>query len=142
MYALKLRTRCAHNIKTRTRTLPTQTSPSACKRMKKSTNLSHTRVNKQNAKLLTEHNDESDNASTGSLDTLDSLQHFHQHQQSQQWPWNKYLPERYAFPNHDHHDHDAHNESSDDQCEFCGPPAPSNAAYLKEYHIHLPSLLE
>jgi hypothetical protein len=130
----------AHKMKTRT---PAPTPVSNKRRKKSTTTMSHADVNAHmNTPLKEEHHDESDNPSIGSVDTLDSLQRFQQHQQAQ-WPWNNYLPERYALPKHDRDQHDHHEQhESDDQCEFCGPLPPTNASYLKDYHIHLPSLLE
>jgi hypothetical protein len=85
-------------------------------------------------------NDDSENASVGSVENLDSLHHLcSKHaRRPQEWPWKKYLPEQYAIPSKDPCEHD----DPDHQCEFCGPPAPTNAAYLKAYHAPLPSLLE
>jgi hypothetical protein len=79
--------------------------------------------------------DDSDNNSIGSIDTLESSSKV---QPQPLWPWRKYLPERYL----PQPSSGACEEHESEQCEFCGPPPPTNAAYLKQYNVHLPSLLE
>jgi hypothetical protein len=99
--------------------------------------------------------DEWEGSSMGSSETIESQLRMQEQQQQQQqrpstpesqWPWKKHLSERNVPSSHDHPEE---NNSDDDeeqefhhQCEFCGPTLAANAAYLRNYHSHLPSLAE
>ena len=97
--------------------------------------------------------EEWDGSSIGSTETIESLLRTHELQpqptQESQWPWKKHLSER-NVPSSSKDNHPEENSDDDDddeeefhhRCEFCGPTLAANAAYLKNYHSHLPSLAE